>query len=738
MKSKKGDMAINTGFVLVIAVIALVLFMLVIFTKFPALSKSIYCKTLSPLKLMFSPSSGGGEESYCRQSEILQNSTIRMETFVQRTFYTEKEIEKIEMGAGGISEAKILLPKTNITSASIELSGYSEGAENKFSDGSESKTLDFSEAGEQEIYIKLPKEAYVTNATIAFFSNQPEQTAEVLVFGGYSNPCGAKFGSGRQDDIREYLTYHSISYDESLGWNGGPEWAEELSKYTILIVGGGFNATTKSNEEKESLRNWINQGNTLIATGWAINLLVDLFGNNTPGSLPVYGETQYFKRITPYQNCPGLLNSHSTTDEHSSILRGGYGDSADSSADYSCTQIIPNKPCSNPGIITCQETVGAGGFCGDSQRIKFTPYAEAAYGVKSGNAFDVFYSSSPCFEANISNRNVAVLADIVYNESLPSDNDIRAKCADANYGNPGQSIIEFSHENGSVIYFAEHISEQMGTELGETNFLISMIISRLRRTSSLSIGACTSEPFDWQSSGSFKRGRNARLIPDKINSCIKQCIPDETGSCTIPIKIKAKLNPNEPFLILSAPQIEYQLPISGINLSSEGRQIAYFENLSPYDSPKIINETLKKEMLKQLSKCSSPTCMMRVNVSSASKGVVVLSNLEIEYRQCFIAKEIVAKAVACWERAGFGKSDSNIICYELSIPGSCTSVEYVNESSITGIMMNESDLCDLLGNNDANPGCGKYDQIEWNLARALSGRNILIEYSAKKGKIIIS
>ncbi|MCX6711121.1 MAG: hypothetical protein NTZ02_03470 [Candidatus Woesearchaeota archaeon] len=736
-RNKKADMAINAAFILVVAIVAVIMFLLIIFAKFPAISKSIDCKTLSPLKTMFSPSSGSAEESYCRQNEILQNSTIKMETLVQRQFYSGSEIEKIEMPPESISEAKILLPKTNISSASFEISGYSPSAESRFADGSESQTLDFSEVKEQEVYIKLPKVAYVTNATMDFFSNQPEETAEVLVFTGYSNPsCGSQFGNGMEDDVREYLTYHSISYDETKGWKGDSEWEEKLKTHSILIVGCGFNLTTKNEEEKEAIKSWIGGGNTLLATGWAINLLVDLFGNNTAGTPPIYGETPYFTRITPYQKCPGLATSSTGADSGSIGKPVSPGETG--SGDYGCTQVDFNKPCSKPDIISCQETVGWGGFCGESQRINFTADAQAEYGVKAGKPISVVYSSSPCFQSNISNRNVRVLADLVYNESLPLDNDVRVKCADRTSGNPGQSIIEFRYGNGSVIYLSERIEDQMGTELGETNFFISIIISKLRKSSSLSISSCSSESPDWQSSGSFKRGRTAKLNPDKINSCLRQCIPDDSGNCTIPIKIKANLNPNEPILILSAPKIEYELPISGINVSVGGKQLAYFQNLSPYDSPKLINEMLKNEISQQLLKCSSNSCTAAINISSTGRGIIILSGLNIEYKQCVIAKEIVARVVACWERAGFGKSGSDINCYELSIPENCTSVENVNESSITEIMINESDLCDLLGNNDANPACGRYNQIEWNLARAIPGRNILIEYSAKQGKIIIS
>jgi hypothetical protein len=735
-RNKKADMTINAAFILVVGIIAVIMFLLIIFAKFPAISKSIYCKTLSPLKAMFSPSSGSAEESYCRQNEILQNSTIRMETLVERKFYSGGEIEKIEMSPGSMSEVKISLPKTNISSASIEISGYSTGSESRFADGAESQTLDFFEVKEQEVSIKLPKEAYVTNATMEFFSNQPEETAEVLVFTGYSNPCGAKFKSGMQDDVREYLTYHSISYDETKGWNGDSQWEEKLKTHSILIVGCGFNLTTKSGDEREAIKLWISQGNTLLATGWAINLLVDLFGNNTAGSPPIYGETPYFKRITPYQKCPGLATSSTGADSGSIGKPVSPGETG--SGDYGCTIVDFNKPCNKPNITTCQETVGWGGFCGESQRINFTADAQAEYGVKAGKPINVVYSSAPCFEANLSNHNVRVLADLVYNESLPLDNDIKVKCAEKNYGNPGQSIIEFRYGNGSIIYMSERIQDQMGTELGETNFFISIIISKLRKSSSLSISSCSSESPDWQSSGSFKRGRTAKLNSDKINSCLKQCVPDDSDNCTIPLTIKANLNPNEPILNLSAPKIEYRLLISEINVSAGGKQIAYFQNFSPYDSPKLINETLKNEISSQLSKCSSPSCTAAINISSAGGGTIFLSGLKIEYRQCVIAKEIVARAVACWERAGFGKSSSDITCYELSIPESCTSVESVNESSITDIMINESDLCDLLGNNDANPACGRYDQIEWNLVRAIPGRNILIEYSAKKGKIIIS
>ena len=734
-QGKTGEMAINAAFVVVVAIIAVILFLLVIFAKFPALSKSIYCKTLSPLKTMFSPSSGSAEESYCRQNEILQNSTIRMEKVVQRTFADGNAAELIKVQAGQNYEIGIPAPKANITLSSFRAIGYSEGFSGNFADGSSSETFDFSEGRQKEIALKIPKEAYVVNATMELFSSQEEELAEVLLFTGYSHSCGFQYGNGMFDDARKYLYYHMINYDESKCWKGDPDWKNKLANHSILIVGSGLNLTANNDEDREYIRQWIAQGNSLIATGWALNLLISLFGEAPFDSTD---STAYFTRITPYQKCPGLI-SPSTTDAGSDSGASGRipnQPNSNQNSGLECNATIP-KNCNDPSIVPCRETVGYAGLCGDSQRIIFTSTAEAEYDARANKVYSVIYSNTPCIEANSSNQDVKIIADLVYNISAPSplDKDLTRKCADKNYGRPGQSIIEFNYGNGSVLYLAPNIQDQLGSDFGETNFLASAIIARMKKSSIVQISSCNSRQPDWQSSGSFRRGRTAVLSAEKINSFLSACTPDSEGNCAIPVRINARIINAEPLLTFHTLSISYMMPLYRVNITSGGEQLAYFDKISPYDAPWEINAS---RAVSAASKCPQQECTAFFNVSAGSNGFIALSGLETEYRQCAIKNEIMAEAVACWERSGLGKSSSDIKCYELSIPESCTSVENLNESSLTDAMLNESDLCEVLGNNDANPECGRYNQIDWNIVKAVPGRNILIEYSSKKGRIIIS
>jgi hypothetical protein len=329
---------------------------------------------------------------------------------------------------------------------------------------------------------------------------------------------------------------------------------------------------------------------------------------------------------------------------------------------------------------------------------------------------------------------VTVLADIVYDPSNSLDLDIKTKCADKNSGSPGspgQSMVEFTYGAGTVIYLVEHIDEQIGNELGQTNFLINLINAKMRKVSNIRISSSESDIVEWESRGSLDNMRVASLNQKKINSYILKCSSSE---CLIPINITA----TNGTLILSNLNVTYRMPIYNVTAVVFGKPVFSSENLSMRNSPKRINATLKDAVSEELSKCSEEPCKLNISVFTHTPGKIILSRLDIGYRKCLVKEEVLAQAVACWERSGFGKSDSDLKCYELSIPPSCGSIDPVNESTVTELMLKEGDLCEILGNNDADPKCGKYDGIEWNAVSISSGKNILIEYSEKKGKIIIS
>ncbi|MEM3500079.1 MAG: hypothetical protein QXJ50_03575 [Candidatus Woesearchaeota archaeon] len=726
LMSRKGEFSITLAFTLFVGIIAVSIFLLLIFSKFPYLSRSVYCSILSPLKVMFSLSSGTAEEAYCSQDDSLQNSTIKMEKVILRSFSDGSERKVLSVGPGLTATAHILVPATNITRAKISIFGYSLGRVNTLSDGSTSKVLDFSKEAEQTLFLKLPKDAHVLNASFDFYSKQEGESSEVLVFTGYSNKCGQQYGSGMFDDVRKYLYYHLISYDESKCWKGDPNWKETLAKHSVLIVGSGLNTTIGNSADREYLKDWIAEGNTLMVTGWAINLLVELFSES---QLPEKEITPYFKRITPYQNCPGLLQA-----KKQDQLIPSKGNSPDE-ADYKteCNATIP-KNCNDKSIVPCRETVGFGGRCGESQRITFSAQAEAQYGVSSNKQYSVIYDNTPCVEVNYSNSKVKVLADLVYNSTNPSplDKDLKLKCADRNYGRPGQAVIEFSYGNGSVIYIAPNIEEQLGSEFGDTNFMINAIISRLKKSSWIKFYSCNSAQPDWQSSGSFKSGRTAHISSEKLNSWLRRCIPDQDGNCIIPLKISAMIFNSEPIISIENLSINYQLPIRGVLINVFGVDVGNFEVMKPY-APAIQLDITKQ--VSQAANCKKDKCEVTISAASQDAGEIVLSGIEIEYGQCSVSEVIAAYSLACWEKARFGERNSDLLCYEITIPSTCTYVEDVDEDKITKILK-ENGLCETLGNSDFN--CGRYDQLKWRIQKIIPGRNVLIEYSEKEGAIIVS
>jgi len=693
---KRGDIAVNTAAILLLTIIAVVLFVTVFLVKFPSASKNLYCKTLSPIKVFFLPDSSIVEEKYCKEINELKGNMLKMETVHQRYFYEKSTIKELDFPeGGGTQNFFIQLPKTEVLYAELNVSGFLYQNQTKFSDGEVSEILDFKGTETKQISIILPRNANLISAKMNLSGTKTSTFTNVLVFTGYSSPltpdCPGT-GDAMGDDVRAYLRFHGIKYDETHGWrqNGEePDWREKFKNHSILFVGCGLELTTTNDDDRTFLKEWIAEGNTLIATCWAINLIVDLFGTGDIN----YGYTPYISRITPYKQCP--------------------------------------ESCRCDNLLKACDLVGAQHMCSDSQRIKFTEAAAREYGVNPDEVIEVIYEGSHCFyKTDKSNDDVTILADIVYDPQNPADAEIKYKCADKNNGYPGEAIAEFKYGKGTVLYMAMHIDEQLSNKLGETNFLINAINAYLPKVSNVSITAVNSSMIDWNQTGSLEKPRTATLNINKINKYLEECTTEE---CTIPINITA----TQGVLLVNNLLIEYHLPVYNVSINSTGSGILVAENLNDSNSPVTVNKTISEGLNNFLEKCLGSDCFVPLNVTTTSKGRIILSALNVEYKKCLVKEEIVANALACWERANFGKSDKDISCYEISIPESCGAVEDVTEEDITDLLI-KNNLCEVLPNNDVNSECGNADKIEWKIMHVASGRNIFIRYSSAEGKIIIS
>jgi hypothetical protein len=704
-KNRRADITVETTLTLVIAVVAISLFVLIITTEFPAISKSIYCGTLSPLKRFFSPDSSALEERYCNEKGNFSQSMLRMETAKMRKFYTGLDSAEMQFpSSGGKAEAQIEVPNTNITAFEVQVSGGLFQNESAFSDGSYEKQIVFSGTQTHQVFLKLPKGAYVSSAVVNLSPKAVAGGSGVIVFNGHNRYC-PRTSAPYDDQVETYLDTHNIEYNTTTGWRGSEaDWQDKISNHSILFVGCGLGLTTTNPTDKEFLKNWIASGNTLFATCWAIDLLVDLFGNILDN-----GWTPYFYRITPYQDCPGTTNP--------TILN----------------RCVNSQPC-YPSSITCQEKVGAAGECSDSQRIIFTPIAQSKYGVTS-QPVSVIYEGSPCLEANTSNSDVTVLADIKYDANFPGDKDITLKCAYRNIANPGsvgQAMLEFKYGSGSVIYMTPHIDDQKLNALGQTDFLINLINERMKKVSNIRISSADGSIDDFKYSETLESNRTAKLNVKRINSYLEKCTAEP---CLIPINITA----TNGTLSLNALRIEYYMPIKEVKLSSGSASVDVSGELSPKNiSIKVSDSNITKNLNEQLKSCAGKNCIISINASAGSEGFLKLSGLSVSYKYCLVKEELLARALACWERADFGKASSDIKCYELSIPSTCKIVENVNESAITELMLSASGVCDIFGNSDSDSRCGKANNLDWEIINVGLEKNILIEYSSEKGKVVVS
>ncbi|MCX6710339.1 MAG: hypothetical protein NTV63_05320, partial [Candidatus Woesearchaeota archaeon] len=430
------------------------------------------------------------------------------------------------------------------------------------------------------------------------------------------------------------------------------------------------------------------------------------------GSVPSDGWTPFITRITPYQDFPALSNPD-------------IWEVCNKCGSDTCRYCEEN-------YITCQEDIGVGGQCGDSQRIRFTEFAAKNYGVKEGDIVEIPYSGSHCFYVTTpGNPEVNVIAELVYDpyENNPKDEDIKLKCAQNNNGDPGESIVEFKYREGTVIYMAMHIDAQIDNELGKTDFLRNAINSRLPKVSNITITVKESQFIEWNYPGSLEKPANAKLNIKGINDALEKCNSD---MC----EIKIKINATNGIMLINNLLIEYHLPVYDVKMNVGGNEINIAENLNDSNSPLYLNKSIREGINNYLLSCNEKECIVPFEMEMREKGSIVLSALNVEYQKCLVKEEIIAHTLACWEKSGFGKSGNDISCYEISIPESCGFVEDLKEAEFTD-SLKQNGLCEEIGNNGFDEECGKSDSIDFKLMKTAPGRNIFIKYSAEKAKVII-
>ena len=147
----------------------------------------------------------------------------------------------------------------------------------------------------------------------------------------------------------------------------------------------------------------------------------------------------------------------------------------------------------------------------------------------------------------------------------------------------------------------------------------------------------------------------------------------------------------------------------------------------------VYEPELIKEINKYLKECTTPECVIPINISISNDAYLILSNFRVSYSSCLLNKELLAHILSCWERGNYGKEDRDFMCYQIVVPQECTGINISPDIIVN--LLKEQDLCDVIGNKDL--GCGKLNQLDIEVNRILNqGDNILIEY--RDNKVVVS
>jgi hypothetical protein len=156
-------------------------------------------------------------------------------------------------------------------------------------------------------------------------------------------------------------------------------------------------------------------------------------------------------------------------------------------------------------------------------------------------------------------------------------------------------------------------------------------------------------------------------------------------------------------------------------------------NLSVGESLFFESKELVEQINEFLRNCDSAECIVPINISISNEASLLTTNLKVSYSECLLLNELVAHMLACWERASYGKSKKDFMCYQLAVPKECADNK-ITADDVAEIMIN-NELCDVLGFSNKN--CGIKDQVDFELNKIMEeSDNILIEY--RDGKIVVS
>ena len=175
-------------------------------------------------------------------------------------------------------------------------------------------------------------------------------------------------------------------------------------------------------------------------------------------------------------------------------------------------------------------------------------------------------------------------------------------------------------------------------------------------------------------------------------------------------------------IIISLSAIMVLLSLFGYNLTGFGKEV-YCKTF--FHIGKALPGSLKVEE----SECKG---YQTINVYD------ILPVNETTGQKCYILDELMANALACWQKAGYGRQNKDYLCAEVHISANCPSLTPpLNETNATNVLIREN-VCSVLANNDTGVNCGDKNQIDWRISSLNPGMTFLIEYDSKNRRLIIA
>ncbi len=220
---------------------------------------------------------------------------------------------------------------------------------------------------------------------------------------------------------------------------------------------------------------------------------------------------------------------------------------------------------------------------------------------------------------------------------------------------------------------------------------------------------------------------NGTEFKEALESELENCEPDDSGYCLIPINV---FSATDGTIILNNLEIVYKGIAYNLSVELSNQNILKVPRL--YDEAKVFDFT---DVLNKLKRnCDTDMCDFNFTVSVTKPAEILFDNLSIIYRKYYIREALLDAIVECWKKADFGRSETDILCQEFTIPYDYEFFKPITEEDMAKLIIKRQ-WCHIIGSSDYD--CGEEDNIEFTKAIDIV-TNVMIEYKADKKKVVLS